>query len=200
MFGININEIVMTIGFIGVIFIIFAETGLFLGFFLPGDSLLFAAGLLASQKYFDIHWLVFCVMLAAFIGYTLGYWFGAKLGGWLVTRPDRWYFKKHYLDDAHAFYNKHGGKALVLARLVPIIRTFVPIVAGMGKMNFLRYTIYNIIGAVVWGAGVTYAGYFLGASIPNAEKYILPITLGIIVLSVLPGIYHIVQKRLAGRR
>ncbi|MDF1760719.1 MAG: VTT domain-containing protein [Coxiellaceae bacterium] len=200
MFGININEIVMTIGFVGVIFIIFAETGLFLGFFLPGDSLLFAAGLLASQNYFDVHWLVVCVMLAAFIGYMIGYWFGAKLGGWLVNRPDRWYFKKHYLDDAHAFYQKHGGKALVLARLVPIIRTFVPIVAGMGKMNLLRYTIYNIIGAVVWGAGVTYAGYFLGASIPNAEKYILPITLGIIVLSVLPGIYHIVQKRLAARR
>ncbi len=199
MFGISINEIVMTLGFVGVVFIVFAETGLFLGFFLPGDSLLFASGLLASQKYFDIHWLVVSIVAAAFIGYTIGYWFGAKLGGWLVTRPDRWYFKKSYLNDAHAFYQKHGGKALVLARLVPIIRTFVPIVAGMGKMPFLRYTIYNIVGALVWGAGVTYAGYYLGQSIPNAEKYILPITIGIIILSVLPGIYHLLQKRMSAK-
>lgn len=195
MFGININEIVMTLGFAGVIFIIFAETGLFLGFFLPGDSLLFAAGLLASQHVFNIQWLTASIIAAAFLGYTFGYWFGAKLGSWLVKQPDRWYFKRRYLDDAHAFYEKHGGKALLLARLVPIIRTFVPIVAGMGKMSFVRYTIYNFFGALVWGGGVTLAGYFLGQSIPNAEKYILPITLAVIILSIVPGIVHLCQKR-----
>lgn len=195
MFGININEIVMTIGFIGVVFIIFAETGLFLGFFLPGDSLLFAAGLLASQHVFEIKLLVSCVIAAAFLGNAVGYWFGAKLGGWLIKRPDRWYFKKRYIEDAHAFYDRHGGKALVMARLVPIARTFVPIVAGMGKMPLLRYTIYNIVGALIWGGGVTLAGYYLGQSIPNAEKYILPITGLIIVVSVLPGLIHLYQRR-----
>ena len=195
MFGININEIVMAIGFVGVVFIVFAETGLFLGFFLPGDSLLFAAGLLASQHIFNIHWLVFSIITAAFVGYSVGYWFGEYLGAWLIKRPDRWYFKKAYLREAQAFYDKHGGKALLLARLVPIVRTFVPIVAGMAKMSLLRYTIYNFFGALIWGGGVTLAGFFLGHSIPNAEKYILPITLAVVVLSVLPGVIHIIQRR-----
>lgn len=199
MFGISINEIVMAIGFAGVVFIVFAETGLFLGFFLPGDSLLFASGLLASQHIFDIHWLVTAIIAAAFVGYSIGYWFGAKLGLWLIKRPDRWYFKKSYLREAQAFYDKHGGKALLLARLVPIVRTFVPIVAGMADMPLLRYTIYNFVGALIWGGGVTLAGYFLGQSIPNAEKYILPITIAIIVLSIVPGVIHVIQRRKKAR-
>lgn len=195
MFGVSMQEMVMTIGFVGVVTIVFAETGLFLGFFLPGDSLLFVAGLLASQKLMDISWLVSAVVSAAFLGYLVGYWFGAKLGGWLLSRPETWYFKRRYLDEAHAFYQKHGGKALLLSRLVPIIRTFVPIVAGMGKMPMRRYVPYNLLGALLWGGGVTLAGYFLGAKVPGVEHYLLPISLGIIVISVLPGAWHFVKSK-----
>jgi membrane-associated protein len=195
MFGVSMQEMVMTIGFVGVVTIVFAETGLFLGFFLPGDSLLFVAGLLASQKLMDISWLVSAVVSAAFLGYLVGYWFGAKLGGWLLSRPETWYFKRRYLDEAHAFYQKHGGKALLLSRLVPIVRTFVPIVAGMGKMPMRRYVPYNLLGALLWGGGVTLAGYFLGAKVPGVEHYLLPISLGIIVISVLPGAWHFVKSK-----
>lgn len=199
MFGIDMSQWIMTIGFIGIVGIIFAETGLFLGFFLPGDSLLFISGFLASQHFFNIYWLVLAVILAAFLGYGVGYWFGRRLGGWLSRQKERWYFKKHYLNDAHIFYEKHGGKALLLSRLVPVVRTFVPIVAGMGHMSLLRYTLYNFLGALLWGGGVTLLGYYLGASMPDAQHYILPISLGIIVLSILPGIWHFYRHRTGPR-
>src|SRR3990167_250120 len=151
----NITDLVSTIGYIGVFAIIFAETGLFIGFFLPGDSLLFAAGLLASQHIFHIGVMVPVVIIMAISGYFVAYWFGDKLGQWLLTREDSFFFKKHYLYQARDFYKKHGGKALILGRLMPILRTFVPIVAGMAKMRYRTYVIYNIVGGLIWAGGMT---------------------------------------------
>lgn len=191
---INITEFVSTIGYIGVFFIIFAETGLFVGFFLPGDSLLFAAGLLASQHIFNIWLMVPIVIVMAILGYFVAYWFGEKLGGWLLKREDSFFFKKRYLYQASDFYKKHGGKALILGRLMPILRTFVPIVAGMAKMRYRNYVIYNFVGGFIWAGGVTLLGYYLGRSIPQAEKYILPIILLVIFISITPGIWHFLKN------
>jgi membrane-associated protein len=180
----------MTAGYIGIVAVIFAGPGLFIGFLLPGDSVLFTAGVLASQKLLNITIIMPSVILAAFLGYQVGYWFGAKLGAWLLKRPDTWYFKRQYLQNAEMFYQKHGIKALLIARLIPVVRTFVPIIAGMSKMNRMRYLGYNFIGAIIWAGGVTLLGYYLGLLIPNAEHYILPIVLVIVVLSLLPGLVH----------
>jgi membrane-associated protein len=192
-----ISSWIATAGYAGVLVIIFAETGLFFGFFLPGDSLLFTAGILASQHHvFDIKILVPSIIAVAFLGYQVGYWFGARLGHWLMRRDDSLIFKKRYVHIAHAFYEKHGGKALAFARLIPIARTFVPIVAGMGKMNRWVFVVYNAIGAVVWGAGVTLAGYYLGLSIPNAKDYMLWVIVGVIVLSALPALIHFFKNKI----
>ena len=151
---------VETIGYVGILLIIFVESGLFVGFFLPGDSLLFIAGMLAEKGIFDITILVPAMIVTAIAGYMLGFWFGDKLGHWLLKRKDSLFFKKRYLTQAHAFYEKHGGKALVLGRLVPIVRTFAPIVAGMADMPYRRYFFYNVLGALVWCGGVTLLGFF----------------------------------------
>lgn len=192
---IDIIQLTRVAGYIGLTAIIFAETGLFLGFFLPGDSLLFTAGLLASQGIFSIFLLVPLLIIAAIVGYTLAYWIGGKFGHWLLKREDSVWFKKRYLIQAHEFYEKHGGKALIIGRLLPIIRTFLPIVAGMAAMTYRRYSLFNVIGALIWCGGVTLMGYFLGNILPNAEKYLLPLVLLIIVLSFLPAVIHLLHAR-----
>ncbi len=192
---IDVVQLTKTTGYIGLTLIILCETGLFLGFFLPGDSLLFAAGLLASQQIFNIFILLPLLIVAAIVGYAIAYWFGDKIGHWLLKREDGLWFKKRYLTEAHAFYEKHGGKALIIGRLVPIVRTFLPIVAGMAEMTHRRYTFFNIIGALVWCGGVTLLGYFLGASIPNVESYILPMVLVIVFISILPAVIHLLKMR-----
>ena len=191
----DITEWVATVGYVGLFIIIFLETGLFIGFFLPGDSLVFTAGLLAAKGVFNIWILTILLSGTAFLGYSVGYWFGDKLGHWLMRRKESIWFKKRYVEQAHQFYLKHGGKALVLGRLVPIVRTFVPIVAGMGKMKYSTYQFYNFIGALVWGTGVTLAGYYLGTLIPNATHYILPVVMLVIFISILPAIYHYWRSR-----
>src|SRR3990167_2805789 len=187
------------LGYLGVLSVIFLETGLFLGFFLPGDSLLFTAGLLASQGLFNIWLLVSLVFIVAIAGYFLSYWYGEKFGFWLLKREDSLFFKKRYLLQAKAFYEKHGGKALILGRLMPIVRTFVPVVAGMAQMPYRRYVIFNIVGAVIWVGGGTLGGFYLGQIIPNAERYLLPIVLLIILISVAPGLWHFIKSRRATR-
>ncbi len=131
----------------------------------------------------------------AILGYFLAYWLGEKLGGWLLRRPDSIWFKKSYLIQAKKFYDKHGGKSLILGRLIPVVRTFVPIVAGMTRMEYYRYIIFNVVGAFVWGGGVTLVGYYFGYLIPDVGEYILLIVLFIILLSLLPGIWHAVKSR-----
>ncbi len=186
----DLVQIIQTIGYLGLFAVIFAESGLFFGFFFPGDSLLFTAGFLASQGLFDERILIPLFVAAAILGDSVGYWTGAKSGKWLMMRKDSFFFKKAYIKRAEHFYNTHGGKTLILARFVPAIRTFVPIVAGMAGMKYRKFLTYNIIGGILWGAGLSTAGYFLGSKIPNVDTYILPIVLLVICLSLLPGLIH----------
>jgi len=177
-------------GYFGLTAIIFAETGLFFGFFLPGDSLLVTAGLLSSQPEFGLNvWLLGIILtISAIVGNTVGYQFGKALGPRLFTRDDSLLFKKKHLFAAQAFYEKHGGKTLVIARFMPIVRTFVPIVAGMGKMDFKRYTAYNVLGAVLWIWSMLLTGFLLGRYIPGVEHHIEKVILLVIFLSLLPGL------------
>ena len=186
----DLTELVKTIGYAGIFFMTFAESGLFFGFFFPGDSLLFTAGFLASQGILDIKILVPLVVVAAIGGDSVGFWMGSRLAKWLMNQRESFFFKKAYIEKAHKFYEKHGGKALILARFVPAVRTFVPIVAGMANMEYKKFISYNVFGGLLWGAGMSLAGYFLGRSIPDVDKYLLPIIAVIIFLSVLPGIIH----------
>ena len=194
--NIDLPALITTIGYVGVSLIIFAESGLFFGFFLPGDSLLFTAGLLASQGYFNIILLILGISIAAILGDQIGYLFGMKIGPKIFTKDDSFFFKKKYILDAENFYHKHGKKAVVMARFLPVVRTFIPILAGVGKMHYATFVTYNVIGGLVWGAGLTLLGYFLGQQIPNIDKYLLPIILAIIILSFLPTVFSYIYNKL----
>ncbi len=173
-------------GLVGMYGIIFAESGLFFGFFLPGDSLLFTAGFLASQGHLSISALIGGCWIAAILGDSVGYAFGKYIGPKLFNKTDSKIFHKEHPERARAFYAKHGPKAIILARFIPIIRTFVPIIAGVGKMHYPTFATYNIIGGTLWIWSMTLAGYFLGQSIPNVDNYILPIVAGMILISFIP--------------
>ncbi|MFA6585810.1 MAG: DedA family protein [Candidatus Paceibacterota bacterium] len=192
--NLDLAMLIKTIGYLGIFFVIFAESGLFFGFFFPGDSLLFTAGLLASQGYFDISILALLTTFGAILGDQVGYFFGKKVGPKIFTRDDSFYFKKRYITDAENFYQKYGKKTIILARFVPVIRTFVPILAGVGKMHYKTFVTYNIIGGLIWGLGIPLLGYFLGEAIPNVDKYLLPIILLIIFTSFLPTIFSFIHK------
>ena len=191
----NIAELVRMLGYFGLITIIFCETGLFFGCFFPGDSLLFTAGLLAVRGFFNLWILIPALILAAILGYAVGYWFGDKLGNWLLKRKESFLFKKKYMIQAHDFYERYGAQALILCRLVPIVRTFCPIVAGMGVMSLKRYMLANVIGAVIWVNLLTLLGYFVGTMFPMAEKFILPIVLLIVVASVMPAAWQFLKEK-----
>jgi len=184
-FGISLPELITVIGLAGVCFIVFAETGLFLGFFLPGDSLLFVAGVLASQDIFSLPLLLISVLISALLGNFVGYEFGFRVGEKLFSRDDSLFFKKRHAESARAFYNENGGKTIFLARFMPIVRTFAPIVAGVAKMNRKSFFLFNVFGGFVWVFGLILAGYFLGNAI-DVDKYLLPIILAIVVASFLP--------------
>lgn len=167
--------------------IIFAETGLLIGFFLPGDSLLFTAGLLAGQGKLDIWLLLPGVFIAAFVGDQVGYTFGEKLGPRLFNKPDSRFFKQEYVTHTRNFFNKHGSKTIIIARFVPIVRTFAPVLAGVGEMDRKTFVIYNVIGAFLWAVGLTMLGYILGDVIgESVDKYLLPIIAVIILISLIP--------------
>lgn len=190
------QKIISLFGVIGVIAIVFAESGLFFGFFLPGDSLLFTAGLLSSQGILPFWFLIFGVFIAAVLGDNVGYWFGKKIGIKFFTKEDSFFFKKKYLSEAQHFYEKHGKKTIILSRFIPIIRTFAPIVAGIGNMTYRTFFIYNIVGGFIWSVGLTILGYILGATVPGIDKYLLPIIILIVFISFLPGIYQVVKTYL----
>lgn len=189
----DLGELIQNIGYIGIFAIVFAESGLFFGFFLPGDSLLFTAGFLASQEILSLPILLVGCFLAAVFGDNVGYLFGHRVGRKFFQKEDSFFFHKKNLIHTEEFYKKHGAKTIILARFMPIIRTFAPIVAGIGSMNYATFIKYNIIGGVLWGIGVTSAGYFLGRLIPGADKYLLPIIILIVLASILPGILHIAK-------
>ena len=178
-------------GYVGLTIIIFAETGLLVGFFLPGDSLLVTAGLLASQPdRFDLNVYALGALLsiASILGNSVGYYIGKITGPRLFRRENSLLFNRKHLERAHAFYERHGGKTIILARFMPIVRTFVPVVAGMGQMQYRRYTVYNIIGGLVWIWSMLFVGYFLGRYIPGIGDHIEIVILVVIFLSILPGI------------
>lgn len=187
----DLISLIKTAGYLGVFAIVFLESGLLVGFFFPGDSLLFTAGFLASQGYLDINTLIAGCFLAAVLGDTIGFHIGKNLGPKLFNKENSLIFNKKHLERAQKFYDKHGGKTIVLARFVPVIRAFAPVVAGAGKMNYKRFITFNLLGGVLWAIGVTAAGFYLGSLIPDVDKYLLPIIGLIIIASVLPGLHHI---------
>lgn len=191
----DLPSLIKTVGYIGVFAIVFAESGLLFGFFLPGDSLLFTAGFLASQGFFEIALLTTLCFIAAILGDSTGYYLGHKYGRRLFHKKDSLFFHKDHLKRAEDFYEKHGGKTIIVARFMPIIRTFAPIVAGVGKMKYGAFLTYNIIGAVLWAIGLTLAGYFLGSLIPDIDTYLFPLIGLIILLSILPPAYHIFKSK-----
>lgn len=180
------THLIQIAGYFGLFCIVFAESGLFFGFFLPGDSLLFTAGLLASQDLLSLPILLIIIPIAAITGDSFGYAFGKWVGPRLFYKEDSLFFSKHHVNRAEAFYEKYGPRAIILARFIPVVRTFVPIVAGVGKMNYKIFLTYNIIGGLLWGVGVTLLGYFLGTVFPASEKYLTQIIVVIILVSFLP--------------
>ncbi|MGD0957677.1 MAG: VTT domain-containing protein [Candidatus Acidiferrales bacterium] len=175
--------------------IVFVETGMFVGFFLPGDSLLVTAGVFAAAGNLKLAWLLVPVTLCAIAGDQLGYLIGWKTGDALYRREDSRFFKKRHLEQAHEFYQKYGGKTIILARFVPIIRTFCPPVAGAAKMSYARYLAYDIFGGLLWVWGMVLVGYTLGRTVPHVEKRIHYIIAAVIVLSLIPAAYHALKAR-----
>jgi membrane-associated protein len=185
-------------GFYVVMFVIFAETGLFFGFFLPGDYLLFLAGMFVATGKLDVN--IYVLILGLFVcavsGNFVGYWFGRKTGPVLYDRKDSFFFKKRYLKAAEAYYNKQGAFALIMGRFVPIVRTFAPIFAGVVKLDFKRFALYNLAGGIIWIASLTLLGYFLGKRFEKEiTDYLLYIIIGFIVITSLPLIFAFVKKR-----
>lgn len=191
----DILQLVETAGYIGLTAIVFAESGLFFGFFFPGDSLLFTAGFLASQGIIHIWTLIPLLIVAAIAGDSVGYWIGRKFGQWLEHKEDTWYYKKEHLKRAEKFYDKHGAKTIFLARFLPIIRTFAPIAAGIASMAYSTFISYNIFGGIFWVLTVSLAGFYLGNIIPNVDQYLYPILAVIIIVSLIPAFWHWYQDR-----
>jgi membrane-associated protein len=190
MLPIDLPTLIRAVGYLGVAALVFAESGLLIGFFLPGDSLLFTAGFLASQGVLQITPLALLCFVAAVLGDSTGYAIGHGLGRRLYARSDSRLFRREHLARAEAFFARHGGKAIVLARFVPVVRTFVPVVAGAGAMPYRQFIGFNVLGGFLWAVGVAAAGYFLGSAIPGVDRYLLPIIAAIVVVSVLPAAWE----------
>lgn len=185
----------MTFGLIGIFAIVFIETGFFIGFFLPGDSLLFTAGLLASQDYLPIAGLLIGVCVAAILGDNVGYFFGKRVGPALFTKDDSLFFNRKNVARAQHFYERYGARTIILARFIPIVRTFAPIVAGIGNMDYRTFLRNNILGGLLWGVSLIGLGYGFGSIIPDPDRYLLPAIGVIIILSTLPALREIFKKR-----
>jgi membrane-associated protein len=182
-------------GLILIALIVFAESGLLIGFFLPGDTLLIAAGVLAAQGTLSIEMTIIAIAIAAIVGDNVGYTIGQYSGKRLFHKKDGVLFRHEYIEQAQAFYDKHGGKTIILARFVPIVRTFAPMVAGIGKMPRGKFFAYNIIGAILWSTSVTLLGYWVGSKIPNIGNYLEFAILGVMVLAIAPAIWHIARDQ-----
>lgn len=199
--GLDVVELVKWGGVIGVALIIFAESGLLIGFLFPGDTLLFTAGFLAQGEYLpvNINVLVLILFIAAVSGDSVGYTFGRRVGRRLFDKPNARVFKQEYVQRAENFYEKYGGKTIVIARFVPIVRTFAPIIAGTAKMKYHTFLMYNVVGAILWAAGITYVGYFLGAWLGSLgigiDTVLLPVILLILFISLLPPVIHLSRDK-----
>ncbi len=201
LFGIELTDLIRTIGVIGVAIMVFAESGVLLGFFLPGDTLLFTAGFLTTKNILgtDINTLVIILTIAAVLGQSVGYWFGHKVGHRVFKRQDSILLHPDNLIRAQKFYDKYGAITIVLARFIPVVRTFVPIVAGAAKMNYRTFNLYNAIGAILWVALVTYLGYFAGAFFESQgidiDHLILPIIGVVVLLTALSPLIHVIKDK-----
>jgi membrane-associated protein len=196
----DLKELIQAVGYVGLFAIVFAESGLFFGFFLPGDSLLFTAGFIASQRpdLLNLPTLMVLLSIAAIAGDSVGYWSGEKFGRRLFQREDSIWFHKKHLVTAHEFYEKHGGKAIILARFLPAVRTFVPIVAGMAQMSYRRFLFFNVFGGLFWVIGLSGAGFVFGNVIPDVDRYLIPVILLIIIVSALPTAIHLYRENRRG--
>ncbi len=189
---------IIGLGFYVLLVVVFAETGLFFGFFLPGDYLLFMAGLFCAANKLPVGIVVLVLSLigAGVAGNFVGYWFGYRTGPLLYKRKDTWFFKKRHIQVAEEFYSKYGGTALILGRFFPIIRTFAPIFAGVVKVSLKKFTIYNFIGSTLWVSVLTLSGYFLGRRFPQIENYLEYVVLAFLVVTSIPLIFAFVKRKL----
>jgi len=187
--------IIKAVGLIGVFAVIFAETGLFFGFFFPGDSLLFAVGLFSSQGFGDVQLVALGCFIAAVLGDSFGYAFGRKIGPAIFTKEDSFLFKKSYVEKSKLFYEKHGKKTIILARFIPVVRTFAPILAGVGKMEYKAFLFFNVLGGALWVFLMVFGGYFLGEMIPGVDQYILPIVVLIVLTSFAPALKNLIKRK-----
>jgi membrane-associated protein len=198
---VNPESIIRYGGIYLLLFVVFAETGLFIGFFLPGDSLLFTAGLLCSSGILQIHpaLLVVLIIIAAVTGNMVGYYFGKKVGVLLFKRKSGFLFRQEHLVMANEFYIKHGQKTIVLSRFLPIVRTFAPIIAGIVKLEYYKFFLYSVVGAFLWVNSLVLIGYFMGKYIPETKDYLEYIVIFLIVITALPFVFNSIKKKLAKR-
>jgi membrane-associated protein len=194
-FFFDILPLIKTIGLGGIFLLAFAESGIFFGIFLPGDSLLFTAGVMAADGYFNVYILFIGCFIAAVLGDSFGYWFGKKTGPKIFSRPESIFWSKKNLERTEKFFQKHGNKTITIARFTPIVRTLAPILAGVGSMNYSIFLFWNVVGAFFWSGLLIFGGYLLGNSVGNIDKYILPIIVVIIVVSSIPVAVEFLKAR-----
>jgi len=190
-----LDDLVRWGGYVVLVAIVFVETGLLVGFFLPGDSLLITAGLVAATGALNIWWLNVLLVAAAIVGDSVGYAIGWRAGPRLFTRPKSLLFNPRHIERTRAFYARHGAKTIVIARFVPIVRTFAPVVAGVGQMEYRRFLFYNVAGGVGWVTSMTWAGYLLGRTVPNINEQIHMVVIIVILLSLIPIVVELVRER-----
>jgi membrane-associated protein len=190
-----LDDLVRWGGYAVLVAIVFTETGLLIGFFLPGDSLLITAGLVAATGHLNIWWLNALLIAAAIVGDSVGYAIGWRAGPRLFTRPKSLLFNPKHIERTRAFYARHGAKTIVIARFVPIVRTFAPVVAGVGQMEYRRFVFYNVAGGVGWVTSMTWAGYLLGHAVPNIGEHIHVVVAIVILLSLIPIVVELVRER-----
>lgn len=189
----DLEALIKTAGYVGIGAIVYTESGLLIGLFLPGDSLLFTAGFLASQGYLAIVPLAFIAFVAAVLGDNTGYWLGKRFGPSVFRRRGSLLLDPEHIRRAEAYYELHGPKTIVLARFIPVIRSLAPILAGVGSMRWRTFFFYNVVGGLIWGVGITMAGYILGSAVPGIDRFILPIVLLIVLVSVAPGLWQVLR-------
>jgi membrane-associated protein len=191
----NVPELIRLVGFYGIVAVVFAETGLLIGFFLPGDSLLITAGLFAARGDFNFVTLMLALIPAAIVGNATGYFIGHRTGMALYQRPDSFFFRREHLTMTHEYYEKHGGKTIVIAQFIPILRTFAPVVAGVAAMGYRQFATYNVVGAILWVGSMTTAGYTLGKVVPNIEQRIHYVIAVVIAISLMPPAIAYLKRR-----
>jgi membrane-associated protein len=186
----NPSALVKDFGYLGIFITLFLESGIIFGFFLPGDSLLFTAGLLASQHYLNLVALILVSIAAAILGNSAGYYTGRRFGRSMFSKPKSFWFSPKRIDEAHRFFEKQGPQSLILARFIPAVRTFIPIAAGIGSMRYRTFLLFNAAGGILWGLVLPVLGYEIGKRVPSIDKYLLPMIFLIIILSAVPAVWH----------